>query len=145
MKIKELTSLEEMLAQHETITFLYPNMTIERYEAFLEDMIAKSYKQVAFYENEVCVGMTGFWFGTKLWTGKYIEIDNFIVHPDYRKKGIGKIISEFIDNKAKELNCTCIVLDAFTGNFPAHRFYYNLGYVPKGFHFIKTIDENGFS
>ena len=40
MKIKELTSLEEMLAQHETITFLYPNMTIERYEAFLEDMIA---------------------------------------------------------------------------------------------------------
>ena len=73
MKIKELTSLEEMLAQHETITFLYPNMTIERYEAFLEDMIAKSYKQVAFYENEVCVGMTGFWFGTKLWTGKYIE------------------------------------------------------------------------
>ena len=145
MKIKELTSLEEMLAQHETITFLYPNMTIERYEAFLEDMIAKSYKQVAFYENEVCVGMTGFWFGTKLWTGKYIEIDNFIVHPDYRKKGIGKIISEFIDNKAKELNCTCIVLDAFTGNFPAHRFYYNLGYVPRGFHFIKTIDENGFS
>ena len=145
MKIKELTSLEEMLAQHETITFLYPNMTIERYEAFLEDMIPKSYKQVTVYENEVCVGMTGFWFGTKLWTGKYIEIDNFIVHPDYRKKGIGKILSEFIDNKAKELNCTCIVLDAFTGNFPAHRFYYNLGYVPRGFHFIKTIDENGFS
>ena len=145
MKIKELTSLEEMLAQHETITFLYPNMTIERYEAFLEDMIPKGYKQVTVYENEVCVGMTGFWFGTKLWTGKYIEIDNFIVHPDYRKKGIGKILSEFIDNKAKELNCTCIVLDAFTGNFPAHRFYYNLGYVPRGFHFIKTIDENGFS
>ena len=145
MKTQELTSLEEMLAQHETITFLYPNMTIERYETFLEDMIPKSYKQVTVYENEVCVGMTGFWFGTKLWTGKYIEIDNFIVHPDYRKKGIGKILSEFIDNKAKELNCTCIVLDAFTGNFPAHRFYYNLGYVPRGFHFIKTIDENGFS
>ena len=145
MEIKELTSLEEMLAQMETITFLYPNMTLEKYKSFLEEMIPKSYKQVTIFENDTCVGMTGFWFGTKLWTGKYIEIDNFIVHPDYRKKGIGKIISEFIDNKAKELNCTCIVLDAFTGNFPAHRFYYNLGYVPRGFHFIKTIDENGFS
>ena len=145
MEIKELTSLEEMLAQMETITFLYPNMSLEKYKSFLEEMIPKSYKQVAIFENDTCVGMTGFWFGTKLWTGKYIEIDNFIVHPDYRKKGIGKIISEFIDNKAKELNCTCIVLDAFTGNFPAHRFYYNLGYVPRGFHFIKTIDENGFS
>ena len=145
MKIVQLEKIEEMLAQFETIKFLYPNMTIEKYQSFLEEMIPKNYKQVAIFENDICVGMSGFWFGTKLWTGKYIEIDNFIVHPEHRKKGIGKIISEHIDNKAKELNCTCIVLDAFTGNFPAQRFYYNLGYVPRGFHFIKTIDENGFS
>ena len=145
MEIKELSTLDQMQAQFGTITFLYPKMKLEKYQSFLEDMIPKNYKQVAVFENDVCVGMTGFWFGTKLWTGKYIEIDNFIVHPEYRKKGIGKILSEFIDNKAKELNCTCIVLDAFTGNFTAHRFYYNVGYVPRGFHFIKTIDENGFS
>jgi GNAT superfamily N-acetyltransferase len=30
------------------------------------------------------------WFGIKLWCGKYLEIDNFIVHPEHRKKGIGK-------------------------------------------------------
>lgn len=145
MKIKELTSLQEMLSQIEIIKFLYPNMTIERYQGFLEDMIPKSYKQVAVFDGETCIGLSGFWFGTKLWTGKYIEIDNFIVHPEYRKKGIGKLLTQFIDEKAKELNCTCIVLDAFTGNFEAHRFYYNQGYVPRGFHFIKTIDENGFS
>lgn len=145
MELKILTTTKEMLSQIEIIKFLYPNMTIERYEGFLLDMIPKSYKQVAVFDGEKCVGLSGFWFGTKLWTGKYIEIDNFIVHPDFRQKGIGKLISEFIDEKAKELQCTCIVLDAFTGNFPAHRFYYNQGYVPKGFHFIKTIDENGFS
>jgi GNAT superfamily N-acetyltransferase len=145
MKIKELTSLQEMLSQIEIIKFLYPNMTIERYQGFLEDMIPKSYKQLAVFEGDSCIGLTGFWFGTKLWTGKYLEIDNFIVHPKYRKKGIGKLLTQFIDEKAKELNCTCIVLDAFTGNFEAHRFYYNQGYVPRGFHFIKTIDENGFS
>jgi GNAT superfamily N-acetyltransferase len=145
MKIKELTSLQEMLSQIEIIKFLYPNMTIERYQGFLEDMIPKNYKQVAVFDGDSCIGLTGFWFGTKLWTGKYIEIDNFIVHPKYRKKGIGKLLTQFIDEKAKELNCTCIVLDAFTGNFEAHRFYYNQGYVPRGFHFIKTIDENGFS
>ncbi len=145
MKLQVLTSVQEMLSQIETIKFLYPNMTIERYEGFLSDMIPKSYKQVAVFDGETCVGLTGFWFGTKLWTGKYLEIDNFIVHPEYRKKGIGKLLTQFIDEKAKELNCTCIVLDAFTGNFEAHKFYYNLGYVPRGFHFIKTIDENGFS
>ena len=96
MQTKELTSLEEMLAQMENIKFLYPNMTLEKYKSFLVDMIPKGYKQVIVLEEDTCVGMTGFWFGTKLWTGKYIEIDNFIVHPEHRKKGIGKIISEFI-------------------------------------------------
>jgi GNAT superfamily N-acetyltransferase len=145
MLIKELTTIEAMVAQLEIIQFLYPNMTIERYTSFLQNMIPHNYKQVAVFEDEVCIGLTGYWLGTKLWTGKYLEIDNFIVHPNHRQKGIGKTIAQFIDNKAKEINCTCIVLDAYTENFTAHRFYYNLGYVPRGFHFIKTIDQNGFS
>lgn len=145
MKTQVLTTIKEMLSQIEILKFLYPNMTSERYELFLTDMIPRDYKQVAIFENETCIGLSGFWFGTKLWTGKYIEIDNFVVHPEYRKKGIGKVLTKFIDEKAADLNCTCIVLDAFTGNFPAHQFYYNQGYVPRGFHFIKTIDENGFS
>ena len=145
MKIVELTSVAEMLEQLPTMKFLYPNMIMERYESFLNEMIPKAYKQIAVFEGNTCVGLTGLWVGTKLWTGKYLEIDNFVVHPDFRNQGIGKLLTDYIAEKAKEMQCTCIVLDAFTGNFPAHRFYYNQGYVPRGFHFIKTIDENGFS
>ena len=145
MEIKELHTVEEMLDQLETMKYLYPNMTLERYASFLTEMITRNYKQVAVFEHGKCVGLTGYWFGIKLWTGKYLEIDNFIVHPEYRKKGIGRLISNYIDEKSKELACTCIVLDAYTTNYTAHLFYYNQGYVPKGFHFVKTIDENGFS
>jgi hypothetical protein len=42
------------------------------------------------------------------------------------------MMTDYIDVKAKEKNCSMIVLDAFTGNF-AHRFYYNQGYGPKAF------------
>ena len=145
MKLQELTTIKEMVNQFETIKLLYPTMPVERYEEFLADMIPHNYKQLVVFENDVCVGMTGFWFGTKLWTGKYLEIDNFVTHPDHRKKGIAKLMTVYLAEKAENLGCTCIVLDAFTGNFDAHRFYYNQGYVPKGFHFIKTIDEKGFS
>lgn len=145
MKLQEITTKNEMLLQLKLIQFLYPQMTLEKYAAFLSDMIPNQYKQLVVFENDCCVGLTGFWENTKLWTGKYLEIDNFIVHPQYRKKGIAKQMTDYLAQKATDLNCTCIVLDAFTSNFDAHRFYYNQGYVPKGFHFIKTIDPEGFS
>ena len=145
MQIKELTTYDEMVLQHEMILHLYETMSLEKYQNYLQEMVANNYKQLAIFENDICVAMTGFWTGTKLWTGKYIEIDNFIVHPDHRMKGLGKIMTDYLAEKAKDLGCTCIVLDAFTGNFKAHRFYYNQGYSPKGFHFIKTINENSYS
>ncbi|PRZ26285.1 GNAT family N-acetyltransferase [Flavobacterium granuli] len=143
--IKELTTQEEMLDQIEMMKHLYPNFTFEKYESYLQEMIPRNYQQVAVFENEICVGISGLWSGIKLWSGKYLEIDNFIVHPDHRSKGIGKMMTDYIDKKAKETNCTMIVLDAFTGNFTAHRFYYNQGYVPKGFHFLKILNEEGLS
>ena len=145
LHLKELTTKEEMLAQYDVMLHLYTNFTYEKYDAYLTDMIPHNYKQIAVFEGNVCVGLSGLWSGTKLWSGKYLEIDNFIVHPDHRKKGIGKMMTDYVDAKAKELGCTMIVLDAFTGNFNAHRFYYNQGYAPKGFHFLKIINEDGLS
>ena len=143
--IKELTTIDEMLANIEVMRFLYPTFTVEKYESYLLEMIPHNYKQVAVFENEICVAVSGFWSGTKLWSGKYIEIDNFIVHPDHRSKGLGKMMTDYVDALAKKTGCTMIVLDAFTGNFTAHRFYYNQGYVPKGFHFLKILNEEGLS
>ena len=145
LNTKELTTMLEMLEQIEILKHLYPTFTLEKYESYLKEMIPHNYKQLAIFENEVCVALTGFWTGFKLWSGKYIEIDNFIVDPAHRSRGLGKMLTDYIDAKAKEEGCTMIVLDAYTGNFTAHRFYYNQGYVPKGFHFLKILNEDGLS
>ncbi|REG98960.1 GNAT family N-acetyltransferase [Flavobacterium aquicola] len=145
MRLSELTTVAEMLAQIETMKHLYPKMTLEKYEFHLKEMVPHNYKQVAVFDGEVCVGLSGFWTAVKLWTGKYIEIDNFIVHSDYRSKGIGKMMTDYIDTKAKAEGCNAVVLDAFTGNFIAHRFYYNQGFEPRGFHFVKMLNEEGLT
>jgi GNAT superfamily N-acetyltransferase len=145
LEIRELVSIDEMIGQIETMQYLYPKLTKEKYRQLLEEMIPHNYKQIAVFENAVCIGISGYWFGTKLWHGKYVELDNFIVHPDYRSKGVGKMITDYINEKAIALGCTNIVLDAFTANFAAHRFYYNQGYGPKGFHFVKILDEDGLT
>ena len=103
MEIKELTSLEEMLPQFDLMHLMYKKMTPEMYKSFLEVMIPNNYSQVAVFENNECLGVTGIWFQTKLWCGKALEIDNFIVHPDHRSKGIGDMICKFVDEKAKAI------------------------------------------
>lgn len=145
LDIMELTTVEEMLTNIEVMRFLYPAFTAEKYESYLKEMVPHNYKQVAIYENDVCIALTGYWTGFKLWCGKYIEIDNFIVHPDHRSKGLGKMLTDYVNAKAIEEDCTMTVLDAYTGNFTAHRFYYNQGFVPKGFHFLKILNEEGLS
>lgn len=142
LKITELTTIKEMLVEIDTIRFLYPNLSAEKYEKYLSEMIPHNYTQIAVFENDVCLGITGCWSATKLWTGKYLEIDNFVVHPEHRSKGIGKMLTEYIEQKALDLDCGSIVLDAYTENFARHRFYYNQGYGPRGFHFVKILDKS---
>jgi len=141
LTLKELKTLPEMLEQLHLIQQLYPDYTIEIYADLLEEMLPNNYKQVVVYENEQSVGLSGFWVGTKLWCGKYLELDNVIVHPDHRSKGVGKLLTDYLVQKAIELNCKSVALDAYTHNFPAHKFYYNHGFVPKGFHFVKFLEE----
>jgi GNAT superfamily N-acetyltransferase len=141
IQLKEFTSKKEMLKQLPLIQQLYPEFTQQIYSDLLDEMLLNNYKQLVAFENGIAVGLSGFWVGTKLWCGKYLELDNVIVHPNHRSKGIGKVLTEYLNQKAIDIGCKVVALDAYTNNFPAHKFYYNLGFVPKGFHFIKFLEE----
>lgn len=139
MNVIELKKIPEMLEQYPIIHETYPDMSYETYHNYLKEMLHNSYGMVIVQENNITVGLSGFWIGTKLWCGKYLELDNVIVTEKFRSKGIGKIMSNYLEEKARETNCKMMALDAYTTNFAAHKFYYNLGFVPKGFHFIKVL------
>lgn len=139
-QLKELTTIDEMLVQLPIIQQLYPDYTVERYKSLLEQMIPNNYKQLIVVQGNQTVGLAGFWIGTKLWSGKYLELDNVVVHQDFRSQKIGSVLTNYLNQKAIEENCNMIVLDAFTTNFGAHKFYMNHGYVPKGFHFVKILN-----
>jgi GNAT superfamily N-acetyltransferase len=145
LEIRELNTVESMLAEISVIQQLYPKLTLDHYKEMLIDMLPNNYGQVAVFEDGICLGISGYWLGTKLWCGKYLELDNVVVHSDHRSKGIGKILSDYLQAKAEEIGCTILVLDAYTHNFGAHRFYYNQGFGPKGFHFIKVLNEEGLT
>ena len=72
----ELGTKAEMLEQLPIIQQLYPDYTLEIYGNLLYKMIPHNYKQLIVVENGITMGLAGFWIGTKLWCGKYLEMDN---------------------------------------------------------------------
>lgn len=139
MEICILTRKEDMLQHLEMVQQLYPEFTIEKYGTLLDDMLQANYQQIIVSKNNQTIALTGVWIGTKLWSGKYIEIDSFVVHESFRGQKVGDILIEEVHKIAKEVNAKQIVLDAFTTNFAAGKFYINHGFQPKGFHFVKIL------
>lgn len=141
LTVRELNDKEEMLKYIHVLNDLYPSLTLEQYSKELDVMLPHNYGQVAVFEGEECLGISGFWVGNKLWCGKYLELDNIVVLEAHRSKGVGKLIFDFLNRKAQELNCTMMSLDSYTYNFKAHKFFYNEGFAPRGFHFINILKE----
>ena len=141
LTVRELVDKQEMINNISVLQVLYPSLTLAEYDAELDQMLPHNYGQVGVFDGENCLGISGFWIGTKLWCGKYLELDNIVVVEKYRSQGIGKLIFDFLHKKAMEHDCTMLSLDSYTSNFKAHKFFYNEGYSPKGFHFINILQS----
>lgn len=141
MEIRLLLHKKEMLEQLEIVQQLYPDFTIEKYGMLLDEMLVSNYSQIIIIKNNQTIALTGVWVGTKLWSGRYIEIDSFVVHENFRGQKIGDLLIQKVHEIAKEVKASQIVLDAFTTNFTAGKFYINHGFVPKGFHYVKFLNQ----
>ena len=141
MEIRILTQKVEMLAHLDIVKQLYPDFTVEKYGTLLDEMLKANYQQVIVTKNNKTIALTGVWIGTKLWSGKYIEIDSFVVDEDFRGQKIGDILIKEVHKIAEKEGANQIVLDAFTNNFTAGKFYINHCFQPKGFHFVKILNQ----
>ncbi|MGE9269581.1 MAG: GNAT family N-acetyltransferase [Verrucomicrobiales bacterium] len=97
------------------------------------------YYPVGAYQDGTLVGFGAAWIATKIWCGRYLEVDNIVVHPDLRSSGIGGELMRYFEKLAKDNDCNLITLDSYTSNYDSHRFYHRHGYEIWGFHFVKTL------
>ncbi|MDO8365552.1 MAG: GNAT family N-acetyltransferase [Saprospiraceae bacterium] len=135
-----LTEKSEMLPHYPLIRQLSPGVTEERYTHLLDDMLEHGYRMVAVFEGKVCVGISGIWVATKIYSGRYLEMDNVVVADTHRSKGIGKLLTDFIEKLALSEACEMMMLDAYLENEKAHAFYAREGFTKRGYHFLKRLN-----
>lgn len=57
---------------------------------------------------------------------------NLAVHPDHRRKGIGRLLTQALCDSLKEGGSHCITLEVRVSNEPAKTLYESMGFVPVG-------------
>lgn len=119
---------------------LHPHLDLATVRAFMEEMFQfPTYHCFGLMQGDRLVAVSNGWITVRIYSGKQLEVDNVIVDPDLRSKGVGKFFFAGIQQWALQNQCKTIELNTFVQNSKSHKFYFNEGYKILGFHFQKTL------
>ncbi|HJS45400.1 MAG TPA: GNAT family N-acetyltransferase [Rhizomicrobium sp.] len=71
--------------------------------------------------------------------GKVLYVDDLICAESHRGKGFADVLMAWMENRAREENCTEMHLDSGTQRAGAHKFYFRMGLAISSFHFAKKL------
>lgn len=105
----------------------------------LKEMLQKGYACAGVYDGEKLIGICGIWILTKYYIGRHLEPDNVIILPEYRGKGIGEKLMEWVHAYGKSQGCVAAELNCYVSNSAGQKFWANEGYEILGFHYRKML------
>jgi GNAT superfamily N-acetyltransferase len=71
---------------------------------------------------------------------RYGEISVLITKPEMRQLGVGRVLMEFAEQRARDLGCKGTwLVSGFGREEEAHKFYTRLGYKATGYRFVKPL------
>jgi len=138
--IKDLETKNAMIEAFPLIHQMYKKMDYKAFEIALDEMILNNnYKMVAGYIDNKMIAVSGYWIARMLYCGRYLQACNLVVDENFRGRGVGKKILNYLESKARNLGCNKMVLDSYTENKKSHSLYFNENFYIRGFHFMKDL------
>ena len=136
ISLRELCA-EEIACIYPLIAVLNPGLSEAVFSQRLQEMLPKGYRVVGAYDADRLIGLSGYWINMKFWCGRQLDIDNVVILPEYRSRGVGQLLMEWLEAKALEVQADLIVLDTYSSAHLAHRFYFRNGFTMTGYHMTK--------
>src|SRR5688500_4380306 len=131
-------SENQLDAAFELLQPLRPRLSREDFFRIYEQASKNDqYTLAGYFENERFVGLAGFRVLYDYVHLKHIYIDDLVVHPDYRRRGVGALLLDYVQQQAQALGCTRLRLCTGLDNQSAIRFYEKQGWESKTIVFKK--------
>lgn len=139
--VRELLGLDDILS----IFPLYSQVSHLDKPTFRQRITAMfaqgNYRCISAYVGERMVGAAGFWIGTQLWCGRYVEADHVIVDQALRSMGIGTTLMTWIESEGERQECAVVRIAMVLGRERTHQYYVRNGYFDDGLLMVKALSQ----
>ena|SRR5688572_12866077 len=141
MDIKTAETKDDYLKCWNVIKELRPHLTEDDYLKMMDQMKTEGYKLAYIEVNGTAASAIGFRYLQFFFNGRHFYIDDLVTLPEYRGKGYGSNLLDYVFNLAKENGYPTVTLDSGHHRYDAHRLYLNKGFDITAHHFVKQIDK----
>lgn len=139
VELRELTS-SEYIRLPPLIRLLEPDLPESLIVERIALLQARGWRCVGAFDVQECLlGVAGYSELSHLFSGPVLYVENVVLLPAARGCGVGRLLMEWLKRHALATGCRKITLDAYRKNAAAQAFYEQLGYDPRGVHFVLDL------
>jgi GNAT superfamily N-acetyltransferase len=138
--LRHLTDQQAFEASFDLMRILRPHIADPaNYVAQLLRQTAQGYRLLAAWNAGQVVGLAGYRALENLLYGRFIYVDDLVVHPDLQRSGLGARLLDAVRAEAVQHDCAHFVLDTGLHMPLAQRFYFRQGLLAHGMHFTQSL------
>lgn len=126
---REITDCYDVMAE------LRPHVTREQFLPLVREMQADGYRLACVRAGDRVVAVAGYRFGTNLFTGRHLYVDDLVTADSERSKGHGRELLAWLRALATESGCDVFHLDSGVQRKRALAFYLREGMELSSYHF----------
>jgi ribosomal protein S18 acetylase RimI-like enzyme len=138
MQIREI-SLKELDIVYKVIKELRVELSYDEFEDLIYDMRHMEYTMMGVFEKGELICYAGVAVQTNLYHKRHLYIFDLVTAMNYRSRGYGKMMLEYLRDYAKTAACEYLVLSSGMQREDAHRFYEKEGFLKKSYLFVHAI------
>ncbi len=143
--IIEFTTPEQVRAGCELLEQMYPKQPAERVHDYVPRMLTEGgWKMVGIMgieHTERANAVILYTTGVRMFCGKYMQLDSLFIRPEARRRGYSTAIFDWLEAKARELDCDRLLLESLVESFDAHKFFFQQGYHMRGYVVNKLLND----
>jgi GNAT superfamily N-acetyltransferase len=139
MDIQIAATNDDIAACYLVMRELRPHLGEQEFLSRVLAQQAAGYRLACLRAEGTPVAVAGFRIGENLAWGRHLYVDDLVTLPDYRSKGCGAALLEWLRTHAVDQGCGQLHLDSGLQREAAHRFYEHEGMTKGGFHFVEII------